>query len=214
MTSRDHLVAIGLLIGVLGTVTWGIPSATAAEGDSEGSPTSTSTTPARGSLGLEVVGGAAGVVLGGAAGSLGTLGFVHAGDGGGPGAIYLVFLGGEVGASVVSGLGTGLAGEWTGGNGELGMSVLGSSIGGAAGIIVPVGVGLIVAAATGDNDAFVYAAISTVPLVPVGAVTGGVLGYRWSAQPTSGESSTRRVIPYLVPRADGTGGRAGISIPF
>ena len=104
-----------------------------------------------------------------------------------------------IGGAAGSGLGVYLGGNATGGNGKAGWSVLGSLLGGVAGL------GL---SAIGGLPGLVIGGLF---LLPAGSITGGIVGYRNSAEPPSG--GALRLQPYIGGVGQ-SGQTVGVTVQF
>ncbi len=159
-------------------------------------------------MGAEIGGGFLGMLVGGAATGLVSWGIAIAiplYENSAFGRAGVAGLGAVVGSLPFTGIGAGLAGNWTGGRGRVGFAILGSSIGGI------VGAGASIAGEAVVPGGSLVAAIF---LFPATTITGGVLGYRLSAQSKPNDEKSVRLQPYVVPNLHRGGSRAGISIQF
>lgn len=119
----------------------------------------------------QLLGGTAGGVVGGFAGLALVAGYLRLTDsGGGWDALAFGLLGGFGGVMIGTGVGTWWTGNFTGGNGGLGWSLLGSAGGTAS--------GLALGAAANAGSAVLFVGL-------LGGVAGGVVGYHLSANPAA-----------------------------
>lgn len=173
----------------------------------------------RGDLSAEIGGAFVGYFLGGALTGLVTLGAAHAaGDADSFDDSTVYGLGSLPGALVGTGLGAGLAGDNTGGNGKLGFAALGSTLGGLGGAAAASP--LVWWAATSDlggpdylHPAEGIALGSSALLVLGGMFGGGVLGYRLSAEPEEHDPAFEMSFT-LSPPARRSHPMVGVSVVF
>ncbi len=220
-------VAVALLVGSVPVATLGEPgggegvggeSKTESKGEESESDGERASVP-RGSIFAESGVGLAGFVVGGGAtGTVTALGLrLLTGPPQGRGVYALGAVGlavGWISGTVFAGVGAGLGGNWTGGNGEVTKAIEGSLLGGAGGILVPLAVDGFIARV---NDRPISGVAPLVGLfaVPVTSTIGGVLGYRLSAKRPDEETPSATVRPYLTPPlGDRHLGQVGVRVDF
>lgn len=124
------------------------------------------------------------------------------------------FIGGSLGAVPGAGWGASLAGDASGGTGSTGFAILGSVIGGVGGVGTAVLAGEAVRNLGPAQLGVEMQLYGGLLAGATAAVTGGVLGYRWSAEPDRAEQNAVQWAPYLRTGPRANGGEFGIRLRF
>lgn len=219
---HDRRVSGNVLVFTLVALALSVPAPTNAEEPSpaneEATPTEPAsvTAPARGSAGIEALTGTGGFVLGGFVVGVPSLflGDALFDNTANTGTIAVASTGLGVGAILGAGTGSYLGGNWSGGNGRLGWSLIGSTAGALG---AGAGFGLLgLAFAAGATPVGTVLIVASPFAAAFGSVAGGVVGYRHSARPVESQTGRRgpRIRPIVAPSPRAETGLLGVSVDF